>query len=272
VTTDHELVDTLDEVWTSIDAFAEGLDEAGWKQPTELPGWTVQDTLAHLGTLELMLLGRPVAGTDVAAGLPHVKNDIGLANERVVESRRPWTGAAVHAEFHAATRERVAWLRGLDADGFGAAAWTPRGPGTVRVQLGFRIFDSWVHEQDMRRAVGRPGGLDGRGAAHCLGMMAEVMPFVVGKKAGAPDGCTVVFALEGPCARDVAVGVVGGRAALLDERPASPTVTLGMGTETFARLATGRLGPAGAVDAGAVVLGGDDRLGRRVLAEMNYLF
>ena len=63
------------------------------------------------------------------------------------------------------------------------------------------------------------------------------MPFVVGKKAGAPEGSTVVFDLGAPAwPRTVAIGVEGGRAKLLDAAPAHQTVTLSTDTETFARL------------------------------------
>ena len=43
------------------------------------------------------------------------------------------------------------------------------GPGTVRDLLPFRIFDSWVHEQDMRRAVHRAGNLDSDAARLAAG-------------------------------------------------------------------------------------------------------
>ena len=92
--------------------------------------------------------------------LPHVKNDIGRANERWIESRRAWTGADALAEFVAVTDARIAQLRALDDAGFTADSWTPQGPGTVLQLVGFRIFDSWVHEQDMRGRLDRPGDLD----------------------------------------------------------------------------------------------------------------
>ena len=56
----------------------------------------------------------------------------------------------------------------------------------TRDLLPFRVFDAWVHEQDMRRAVGRPGDLDTPVAAAALDRIVGTMPFVVGKRAGAP--------------------------------------------------------------------------------------
>ena len=120
----------------------------------------------------------------------------------------------------------MASLRALDEAGFGADSWTPMGPGTVRDLLGFRVFDAWVHEQDMRRAVGDPGDLESAAAEEALTMMFDAMPYVVGKKVGAPDGCTVVFLLTGPLARAVSIGVVDGRARRLDDRPEVPTVEI----------------------------------------------
>jgi uncharacterized protein (TIGR03083 family) len=272
---DLELVDRLDEVWTSIDELGAGLDQAAWDLPTECPGWSVQDQLAHLAHVEGRLLGRPEPDDDLPEALPHVRNAFGRINEVFVAARRPWSGADVLAEFHEVTRERIAVLRGCSADDFGADSWTPVGPGTVRDLLPFRRFDSWMHEQDMRRAVGRPGDLDTPVADECLGMMAAAMPFVVAKQASAPEGSVVVFSLTAPLAREVVVGVVGGRGVLLADVQGAPdarTARLVMSTETFARLGGGRLDGEGVLASGDVTIDGDGALGRAVVGAMNYMF
>ena len=38
---------------------------------------------------------------------------------------------------------------------------TPAGPDTYGRFMRVRIFDCWMHEQDIRRAVGRPGHVEG---------------------------------------------------------------------------------------------------------------
>jgi len=270
--TDEQLVDMLEAVWGSIDAFATDLDATEWKRPTECPGWTVQDNLVHLTALERFILGDPLPAEDVADDLPHVKNDAGKANERWIESRRAWTGADALEEFRAATRTRIEQLRELDPSGFDAESWTPMGPGTVRSLLPFRIFDSWVHEQDMRRAVDRPGDLDSPAAELALSMMVDVLPYVVGKKVGASDGSTVVLVLTGPLARTTAVGVVDGRARVLEAVPDAPTVTVTLDAEAYSRLASGRADPSEALALGAVAIDGDVGLGGQVVHQLNYLF
>jgi uncharacterized protein (TIGR03083 family) len=268
---DLDLVGLLDDVWTSIEQVGGVLDETDWKKSTELPGWTVQDNLVHISAVESMSLGRPWQDHE-AADLTNVRNDIGRSNENAVDARRTWTGADCLTEFRSLTRERIDQLRGLDEDGFGADSWTPRGPGTVRTLLPFRIFDSWVHEQDMRRAVGHEGDLDSRAARNVLGQIADAMPFVVGKKVAPPDGSTVVFSIGGAVPLEIGIRVAGGRAARVDPVPADPAAFLGMSSVTFERLACGRVAPDAAIGAGDVRFDGDKELGRRVVAEMNYLF
>ncbi len=273
--TDHDtqLVDQLEQVWGSMTELGAQLDEGEWKRATEVPGWSVQDNLTHISSIEARLLGRPEPDHELPDEIPHVKNDFGRSNELYVDSRRTLTGAEAFAEFRRDHRgAHHPAPRAYGADDFDAETWTPVGPGTVRDLLPFRVFDSWVHEQDMRRAVARPGDLDTPVAGVALERIVASMPFVVGKKAGAPEGSTVVFDLGAPLARTVAIGVEGGRAKLLDAAPARPTVTLSTDTETFARLACGRIDPTAALDAGAVRIEGDADLGRRVIESMNFLF
>jgi uncharacterized protein (TIGR03083 family) len=271
VPSDAELVELLDTVWSSIAAFGAGLDEEQWKRPTEVPGWSVQDNLTHITALEWLLIGRPAPDHSVPDDLAHVKNDFGRSNEVFVDSRRALTGADALAEFEEVTAERIAQLRAFGPDDFSADSFTPVGPGTVRDLLPFRVFDSWVHEQDMRRAVGVPGHLDGSVAETAFERMAGSMPYVVGKKAAAPDGSTVVFELGPPLAHTLAIGV-DGRASRLDDAPAAPTVTITTDGETFTRLACGRVDGARALADATVRLAGDEALGRSVVESMNFLF
>ncbi len=266
--TDQELVDALEEEWGSIRELCSDLNEAEWKTETECPGWSVQDNVAHLVGIESTIMGRP-APDHTPPDLPHVKNDIGRSNEVWVDSRRGRSGAEVLAEFEEVAAARIAALRNLDDAGFSAESWTPAGPGTVRDLLPFRIFDSWAHEQDMRRAINRPGHLDGPAAELALGRVTGALPYVVGKKVGPPDGTTVVFAWDG---NTTPIGVDGGRATPLDAAPADATVTLAMDTDTLVRLGMGRGDPDAILARGAVRIDGDEALGLRVLQEMNFLF
>ncbi len=95
-----------------------------------------------------------------------------------------------------------------------------------------RAFDVWVHEQDLRTALGRPGNLDSPGAHVTRDMLLAALPKVVAKDAGAPRNSAVVFDVHGPLEflRTVRVDVDGR--GTLDSAPslgpaATPRARLG---------------------------------------------
>jgi uncharacterized protein (TIGR03083 family) len=268
---DQEIVDKLERVWRSITDLCATFTETEWKTPTDCPKWTVQDQVSHmLGTESRVFLERPMPA-HTPSDMAHVQNDIGRMNEIWVDSRRSWPGARVLEEFREVTGERLKALRAMREADFAAQMQTPLGLRTAREFLHIRIFDNWVHEQDMRRAVRRPGHLEGPVAEHAVGRLAMAMPFVVGKKAQAADGTTVTFEITGPAGRTLPIGVEGGRARALDASPATPTVCLTMDVETFNCLGCGRWHPDQVLQAGKVQLAGNQALGETIVRQMNFM-
>ena len=254
------------QVFRDIEGLLESLELAEWALPTDCPGWSVQDNVSHIIGTESMILGREAPAHDPGEK-DWVKNPIGANNEIQVDYRRSWTPEKVLDEYREVTSERIKILEAYSDDDLAADSWTPVGPGTVRDLIAVRVMDCWVHEQDIRRAVGKPGGLDTPVAAHAFGRHRSAIPFVVGKKVGAPDGTTVVVDVAGQ--PPFAVGVEGKRANLLDDVPADPDVRLETDLETFNRLCCGRGDPAEL--AKNVKIEGDEALGRSVLASQNFM-
>ena len=92
--------------------------------------------------------------------------------------------------------------------------WSPVGEVPRAEFMTVRVYDSWVHEQDVRLALDRPGGSGNVASAISLDRVQGAMPFVVGKKAGCADGTAVRFDVAGPGhdARAFTIAVEGGRA------------------------------------------------------------
>jgi uncharacterized protein (TIGR03083 family) len=265
---DQALVDKMEAVWRSIDELCSDLSEEQWKTPTDCPGWSVQDNLSHLaGNEGVIFLGRAAPDHAVQGDTSHLKNDIGKMNEVGVDYRRSWPGSKVLDEFGEVTAERLQALRSWGPDDFAKDARTPLGPGTQADFLAIRIFDAWVHEQDMRRALGKPGDLEGPVAEHALGRIRPAMGFVVGKKVAPPAGTTVVFDITGPVGATWALKV-DGRANEVDP-PANPTVKLTMDLSMFNCLGCGRWSADRA--APHVKIEGDEALGRAILDQMNFM-
>ena len=141
----------------------------------------------------------------------------------------------------------------------------------MRSFLPIRIFDNWVHEQDIRRAVGHPGHFAGPVAEHALERVARAMSFVVGRKVRAAPNTTVVFEVKGALGRTLAMGMAGERATPLAQPPALPTVRLTMDVETFVCLGCGRWAPEPTLASGKVQIAGDRTLAERILAQMNFM-
>ena len=219
----------------SILALADELDDADWSRATDCDKWTVKDILAHLAHLESELCHpeqntyEPPTGTRV----------ISAYTGKGVEARRDRTPAELVAEFAAAVEMRAHQLTELPDDPTAPAPVTPGGVAWSWDELlRNRAIDVWVHEQDIRRATGRPGGLDSTGAHVAVLSFSFAMPYVLGKRVQPPAS-----AIES-----------------LDE----PTVSLTMTTETFTVLTAGRRDP----DEVEVEIKGDQSLGLATLAAM----
>ena len=267
---DVELVDHMDRVWHSIATLCSSFTEEQWKTPTDCPGWSVKDQVSHLVGAECGILGRP-SPDHIPEETGHVKNDVGQRNEVVVDWRRSSPGAKVLEEFQQITRERLGLLKDMSEADFQVETQTPIGPGTVAEFLRIRIFDAWVHEQDIRRAVGLPGHLDGPVAELSVGRVARAMPLVVGKKAAAPDSTTVVFQLTGDAGRSLPIIVEGNRARLLEAEPPNPAVRLTMDVETFVCLGCGRWSPGDSLASGKVSIDGSKEMGEAIINQMNIM-
>ena len=257
-------IEQLEILWASLLDLCADLTEEQWKTPTGCPGWTVQDNVSHLIDYEAGALGRP-RPDHVAADVSHTKNDLGAANEHGVDARRSLPGSAVLDELREVTAARVAQLHALTDDDLAQEAMTPAGPGTVATMLQLRVMDTWSHEQDIRRAIGRPGHESGPAVDGSLAYWAQFLPLIVTRRASAPDGSTVV--LEVGDALCLPIAVDGGRGRALDAPPSSPTVTLRCTPGVFAAHVGGR-SDARAED---IAIDGDEALGRAVVGVLGFL-
>jgi uncharacterized protein (TIGR03083 family) len=262
----------LAETWGALAEVSSGLSETEWALPTECPGWDVKDQVSHLIGIERAIMGEPVPEWAGTLG-DHVKNDFAATNEPFVAVRRALPGSSVRAEFVEVTTNRLAQLDALTAEGWAIVGYSPLGEVPHAEFMAVRVFDSWVHEQDVRRALDRPGGDGNMASAISLDHVQRAMPYVVGKLAGCAEGTAVRFDVTGPAddARAFTIAVDGGRARPVDDEVA-PTVTLSLSNIDFMRLGCGRTTSALLQTAGAVDVDGDALAGASVLGAMNFMF
>lgn len=263
-----DVVSALLASWDDIDELMTPISEEQWRTPSHLAGWSVHCLVAHIVGTELMLLGEPTPTVDVSAS-GHVRNDIGALNEAWVRHLSGQSGAQLLQTFRTVTGRRRAALSALTDEQWNAVGLTPAGADSYGRFMRIRVFDCWMHEQDIRDALGLPataGELAGAPARIALDEIVASMGFVVGKRGRAPEGSRVEIELTGPLARTVRVAV-DGRAAVVDDfGGAAPTTTIRMDGLQFTRRCGGRTVGPGDVD-----YGGDQEVGRRIVENLAYV-
>jgi uncharacterized protein (TIGR03083 family) len=263
-------VAALGEVWTSLGELLGELSDDEWRLPSPLPGWSVQDNVAHIVGTEAMLAGEPGPSVEIDRDVNvHVRNDIGAFNEQWVESLRAVASSEVLSRFRELTGARLATLEAMSEDEWNAESFTPAGKDTYGRFMQIRVFDCWLHEQDIRDAVGRPGHETGLAVEIVLDEMATALGFVVGKKAGATPGQSVTFALTdgGAVVRELHVEVAE-RAAVVPALSGPATVTLTMPIGVMTRRCAGRVGADELLD--QIAIDGELDLASRILANQSY--
>jgi len=257
----------VDVWWRAVDDLTHLLEQVPpekWSTPTDLPGWDVHACAAHTAHLESVLAGGPEETLEPEQA-PHVRGLLGLYTEQGVVARRDRTPDELINEIReACTTRHARLLASPPTDGsarpeviFGGVGWS------WEVLLRNRPLDIWMHEQDVRRAVARPGGLDSPAARHTTDYLLESLAMVLAKRAGAPAGTTLVVDVEGS---DVVAFGVGedGKGGRLPVVPDDPTARIELDRETFVLLAGGRRTP----DQVSYEVSGDADLAARVLESM----
>ena len=265
-------IDAIAGCCASIEQTCAGLDDAGWHRPTALPAWDVQDVVAHLGSLEAMLLGRAEPAHE-PAGIAHVRNPLGHLNERMVDRRRSWSGAEVLAEFRETTGLRLEQLRNLDEAELAHEVPSPRG-GVVRQGdfIGIRLWDYVVHDLDIREALGLDleAAVDTPSGRQVLDELLMLLPRGVAK-GGAVEGTCVALDIGPPLPRSAAARVEAGRGVPADLAAGEAALHLRASPAVFMRVASGRRDGARAIGCGDVVVEGDADLAARILTAINVI-
>jgi uncharacterized protein (TIGR03083 family) len=243
------------------------LVEGEWNKPTDCPGWSVRDVVSHIIGIECELLGDPRPIHSLPRDIYHVRDEVSRHMEVQVDVRRHHTGPEMTSEFEYTLIRRSRQLRNEkrapDAE---INSVLPFGPRKVPLErlLMMRAFDVWVHEQDLRRALDKPGNLDAPGAFVARDVFLAGLPKVVARDAGAPANSAVVFDVSGPVEfmRTVRVdqngnGTVDGSVSL------GPAATLAMDWDAYSRLAAGRVRPEAVAE--QVKTDGDAELAAAIL-------
>jgi hypothetical protein len=178
--------------------FVEGLTPGEWLAPTAAAPWTVKDLALHILDDDLRWLSHRRDHDEsglIDMSVPEAFVELLAANNqrwvqgaqalsrRVVSELLEWTGQRV-AEYHA----------DQDMRGQGWVSWASSEPVPFWFNLAQEFTERWVHQQQMRDAVGRTGNHDGD-LPDVLATFVWAFPHQY--RADSPAGARVVLTFEG---------------------------------------------------------------------------
>lgn len=264
--------DYLLTTWRASAADAIGLlrdlHSAQWSTPSELDGWTVHDLAAHLTHLESFAAGFAQPGFEQASAQIPDEPRLATRSAKFIEAgviaRRASSPAEMVDELERAVAARDEYLQANPP-----TSLADRGDGVAKLTgwtwdtlLSNRSVDLWMHEQDIRRVVDRPGNLESAGARHTRDLMSSALAYIVARRVKAPEGTTVLWTATGPGAVTIAVSMdADGRCRPVP--PASvpnPSVQVTLSFQEWLRRSGGR-----GADAALVEVSGDQSLGQAIL-------
>lgn len=247
----------------SFALLATGLTEPQWQAPSPCPGWSVGDLVAHTIDLEERLSGAEIPDHEPDwSALPDV-TDSGRRMEPGVDRRRGRERTAVLDELAAVIVTRSAQMADVDLDATISSPFGREIPMAAMMRM--RVFDLWVHEQDIRSAIGAPGGLTTPAARATLAMIIDSLPRMWAKVVGAPAGSALCVEITGDdLPGSWTVSVDGeGRGSVHEGVVSEPVVWLRGTWPVLLAAATGRPSAQG------LTVEGDAILGAAVLAHLN---
>jgi uncharacterized protein (TIGR03083 family) len=192
--------------------------------------------------MDCEMLGDPRPIHTLPRDLFHVTTEHQRYMEMQVDVRRHHTAPEMTSELEYTVIRRNRQLRNESRDP-GTKIRGPLGTEqTLEEAMRYRAFDVWVHEQDLRTALRRPGNLDSPGAYIARDELVAALPKVVAEDAKAPAGSAIVFDVHGPVEFMRTVRVDAEGRGSVDGTPSlGPRVALTLDWETYVGLACGRI-------------------------------
>jgi uncharacterized protein (TIGR03083 family) len=217
------------------------LDPADWRQPTVCPGWRVHDIAAHLVHDYLRKLSGlrdgfggpgPLAGEDLPDWLHRV-------NQEFVDAAARWSPRAlVDLLAHLGPQLDELWA-GLDLASIGEpVSWAaPAVPAPRWLDVGREYTEYWVHQQQIRDAVERPGANSAGFLGPVVDVFLRAVPYALRDAAPAPGTC-VQLDIDGAGGGSWSVTRQDARWSIGPGRCADPAAAIGLAADTLWRVAT----------------------------------
>jgi uncharacterized protein (TIGR03083 family) len=252
-------------------ALLRGLAPDDWSRPTACAAWSVKDIVAHLldTGLRRLSLDRdrftpPTADissyTDLVAYLNRLNAEWVTAARRLSPRVLMELMDPMSAQLH----EYFAALDPHEEARFGVA-WAGEESSPVWFDIGREYTERWLHQQQIREAVGAPGLISRQWLHPVLDIFLRALPHTY-RTVSAEPGRSILFAIEGEAGDDWTLRRESQGWRLLTGREDASAARVGMDQETAWKLLSKGLAPDAARR--RVRIEGDRRLGESIFGAL----
>ncbi|WP_083894759.1 maleylpyruvate isomerase family mycothiol-dependent enzyme [Nocardia tenerifensis] len=217
------------------------LEEGDWGRPTVCPGWDVHDVTAHVLNDYVRRIsggrdGYGGAGFEVGETLPVY---LGRVNGEFVRGLRQCSPRLMIEllEHLGPELDRVWAATDLAGAAYLDVSWAGSGTSPAWLDLAREYTEFWMHQQQIRDAVSRPGADDVSMVRPVLVTLLHALPVALGDRAR-PAGTAVRFDVTGPAGGRWAAVSDGAKWELVGADVEEPAATVRMDQDTLWRLAS----------------------------------
>ncbi len=253
-------------------SFLSQLNELEWHKPTVCTGWTVKDIALHLLGDDISKLSRGRDNFDyLAATNPQRSIDswdelvayLNEMNALWVEATRRMSSHLLCELLEFTGAEIYQYFRSLDLYATGnAVSWAGPEPAPVWLDVAREYTERWLHQQQMRDAVMRPGLKERRFFAPVLETFIRALPHTF-RDVAADEGTLVQLTISGAASGQWFLLRENARWVLGEEASTDPDASVSIDQEDAWRLFTKGISKDQAVE--RVLIEGNRDLALKVL-------
>ena len=265
------IVDLFPAVRDALLELLSGLSEEEWSRPTVCAGWSVKDVALHLLGDDVGRLSRKRDSFGGAAFVPQADADfeaqlvafINEANERWLQATRRISPHLLCDLLRFMGGETQRYFQSLDLFQIDEpVSWAGPDPAPVWLDIAREYTERWLHQQQIRDAVEKPGLKERRIFAPVLDTFVRALPHTF-RDVDVAEGAQVKLIISGDAGGEWYLVRGDGKWSLYLDADAEPAAAVVMDQETAWRLFTKGISKDEA--SANATLSGDRSLGMKVL-------
>ena len=265
------IVDLFPAVRDALLELLSGLSEEEWSRPTVCAGWSVKDVALHLLGDDVGRLSRKRDSFGGAAFVPQADADfeaqlvafINEANERWLQATRRISPHLLCDLLRFMGGETQRYFQSLDLFQIDEpVSWAGPDPAPVWLDIAREYTERWLHQQQIRDAVEKPGLKERRIFAPVLDTFVRALPHTF-RDVDVAAGAQVKLIISGDAGGEWYLVRGDGKWSLYLDADAEPAAAVVMDQETAWRLFTKGISKDEA--SAKATLSGDRSLGMKVL-------